>query len=122
LLWGKTNDLWEMLEALSPYGCEIIVIKSGSLGQYLYDAVGKHRWEIPAYPSRMADPTGAGDAFCGGFLVGYRKNYDPGEAALHGNVSASLMVEGSGAFYPMDVMPGLAQARLDTLRNLVRKV
>lgn len=122
LLWGKTNDLWEMLEALSPYGCEIIVIKSGSLGQYLYDAVGKHRWEIPAYPSRMADPTGAGDAFCGGFLVGYRKNYDPVEAALHGNVSASLMVEGSGAFYPMDVMPGLAQARLDTLRNLVRKV
>ena len=122
LLWGKTNDLWEMAEVLGSYGCEFIVIKSGGLGQYLYDAVGKHRWDIPAYPSRMADPTGAGDAFCGGFLAGYRKTYDPLEAALHGNVSASLAVEGSGAFYPLDVMPGLAQARLDTLRDQVREV
>lgn len=122
LFWGKTNDFWEMAEALGSYGCEFIVIKSGGLGQYLYDAVEKHRWEIPAYPSRMADPTGAGDAFCGGFLAGYRKTYDPLEAALHGNVSASLKVEGSGAFYPLDVMPGLAQARLEALRELVRKV
>jgi len=122
LFWGQTNDLWEMLEALSSYGCEFIIIKSGSLGQYLYDAVGKRRWEIPAYPSRMADPTGAGDAFCGGFLAGYRKTYDPLEAALHGNVSASLAVEGSGAFFPLDVMPGLAQARLDTLRDQAQEV
>ena len=122
LFWGKTNDLWEMIEGLGSFGCEFILMKSGGLGQYLYDAVGKHRWEIPAYPSRMADPTGAGDAFCGGFLAGYRITYDPLEAALHGNVSASIKVEGSGAFYPLDVMPGLAQARLEALRDLVRKV
>ena len=122
LFWGRTNDLWEMAEALGSYGCEFIIIKSGGLGQYLYDAVGKHRWEIPAYPSRMADPTGAGDAFCGGFLAGYRQAYDPLEAALYGNVSASLKVEGSGAFYPLDVMPGLAQARLEVLRDQVRAV
>lgn len=122
LFWGKTNDLWEMAEILGTYGCEFIVIKRGGQGQWLYDAVGKHRWEIPAYSSRMADPTGAGDAFCGGFLAGYRKNYDPLEAVLYGNVSASLKVEGSGAFYPLDVTPGLAQARLSALRDLVRKI
>jgi sugar/nucleoside kinase (ribokinase family) len=121
LFWGKTNDLWEMAEELGTYGCELIVIKSGDLGQYVYDAMGKHRWEIPAYPSRMADPTGAGDTFCGGFLAGYRKTYDPLEAALYANVSASLKVEGSGAFYPLDVMPGLAQARLEVLRDLARE-
>lgn len=122
LFWGKTNDLWEMVEGLGSYGCEFIILKSGGLGQYLYDAVGKHRWEIPAYPSRVADPTGAGDAFCGGFLAGHRITYDPLEGALHGNVSASIAVEGSGAFYPLDVIPGLAQARLESLRALVRKV
>jgi hypothetical protein len=122
LFWGKTNDLWEMAEELGSYDCELVLIKGGGLGQYLYDAMGKHRWEIPAYPSRMADPTGAGDAFCGGFLAGYRETYDPLEAALHGNVSASLKVEGSGAFYPLDVMPGLAQARLEALRSLVHEV
>ena len=66
--------------------------------------------------------TGAGDAFCGGFLAGYRKTYEPLEAALYGNVSASLNVEGSGAFYPLDVLPGLAQARLEVLRAMVHEV
>jgi ribokinase len=69
----------------------------------------------------MADPTGAGDSFCGGFLAGYKKTYDPLQAALYGNVSASLKVEGSGAFYPLDVLPGLAEARLHALKDLVRK-
>lgn len=122
LFWGRTNDIWEMAETLGSYGCELVVIKRGGQGQYLYDAMGKHRWELPAYASRMADPTGAGDAFCGGFLAGYRKAYDPLEAALYGNVSASLKVEGSGAFYPLDVMPGLAQARLEALRDMVHEV
>jgi sugar/nucleoside kinase (ribokinase family) len=122
LFWGRTNDLWEMAEALGSYGCELVLIKRGGQGQWLYDAMGKHRWELPAYDSRIADPTGAGDAFCGGFLAGYRNSYDPLEAALHGNVSASLAVEGSGAFYPLDVTPGLAQARLEALRDMVRQV
>jgi cytidine kinase len=122
LFWGRTNDIWEMAEALGSYGCELVVIKRGGQGQWLYDAMGAHRWELPAYSSRMADPTGAGDAFCGGFLAGYRKAYDPLEAALYGNVSASLKVEGSGAFYPLDVMPGLAQARLEALRDMAHEI
>jgi len=122
LFWGQTNDPWEMVEALGQYGPEFIVIKRGGRGQLLYDVKGNKRWEIPAYDSRMADPTGVGDAFCGGFLAGYRKNYDPVEAVLFGNVSASLKVEGSGAFYPMEVMPGLAEARLNTLRDAIREI
>ncbi|NOY98245.1 MAG: carbohydrate kinase family protein [Chloroflexi bacterium] len=122
LFWGETNDLWEMVEALGAFGCELIVVKCGGRGQLLYDTVGKKRWEIPAYASRVADPTGAGDAFCGGFLAGYRQTYDPLQAAAYGNVSASLSMEGSGPFYPMDVLPGLAQARLQALREMVREV
>ena len=122
LFWGQTNDAWEMASALGEYGCEFIVIKCGARGQLLYDAVNRRRWEIPAYPARLADPTGAGNAFCGGFLAGYRKNYDPLEGALCGNVSASLAVEGSGPFHSLDVTPGLAEARLSALREMVRRV
>ena len=122
LFWGETNDLWEMAAALGAYGCEIVVVKRGRLGQLVYDVPGKHRLEVPAYPSRMADPTGAGDAFCGGFLAGYKRTYDPLQAGLYGNISASLKVEGSGAFYPLDVMPGLAEARMLALKDLVREV
>jgi sugar/nucleoside kinase (ribokinase family) len=122
LFWGETYDLWKMAEAVSMYGCEYVVIKCGSRGQLLFDANNKRKWEIPAYPARLADPTGAGHAFCGGFLAGYCKNYDPLEGVLYGNVSASLKLEGSGAFYPLDVLPGLAEARLGALRNMVRAV
>jgi sugar/nucleoside kinase (ribokinase family) len=122
LFWGETHDLWEMAAAVGEYGCDIVVVKRGGQGQAVYDVKGKHRWEVPAYPARPADPTGAGDAFCGGFLAGFRQSYDPVEATLYGNVSASLNVEGSGAFYPLDILPGLAEARLNALKDLVREI
>jgi len=122
LFYGRSENLWEMAEALAAYGCEIIVFKRGLQGQYLYDAGAKMRWEIPAYPSRDVDPSGAGDAFGGGFLAGYRRTYDPVEAVLYGNVSASLTLEGSGPFFALDALPGLADARLEVIRHSVRKV
>lgn len=120
--WGQTNDPWEMAAAIGDIGCEYVVIKCGARGQLLYDAGSRRRWEIPAYPARLADPTGAGDAFCGGFLAGYRRDYDALEGVLHGNVSASFAIEGSGPFHPLDVTPGLAEARLEALRGMVREI
>jgi sugar/nucleoside kinase (ribokinase family) len=122
LFWGETHDLWAMAEKLCEHGCEIVVIKRGVQGQLVYDSKSKRRWELPAYPSRMADPTGAGDAFCGGYLAGFIKTNDPLEAAFYGSVSASLKVEGTGPFYPLDVLPGLAEARLSAIRQLARAV
>lgn len=122
LFWGETNDLWEMARRISEYGPQIVVVKRGSQGQMLYDVPGNHRYEIPAYASRMVDPTGAGDAFCGGFLAGFQKTNDPLLSVLHGSVSASLKIEGSGPFYELDVMPGLAEARLFALKEMVREI
>jgi sugar/nucleoside kinase (ribokinase family) len=122
LFQGRSDDLWEMAEAVSSFGCEIVVIKRGERGQLLYDAASRNRWEIPSYPSQLVDPTGAGDAFCGGFLAGFRRTFDPLQAALHGNISASLAIEGHGPFYALDALPGLAPARLEALRQSVRKV
>jgi len=122
LFWGRTDDLWQMAEALGEFGCEFIVVKRGARGQMLYDSVSKKRWEIPAYPARLADLSGAGDSFCGGFLAGYQQTYDPLRAVLHGSVSASLTIEGRGAFHALEAMPGLAQRRLDSLAGIVRQV
>ena len=121
LFQGRSTDLWEMAESLAAYGSEIVVIKRGSRGQYLYDGASHARWIIPAYPARVVDLTGAGDAFCGGFLAGYHRTYDPLQAALFGNVSASLVIESTGVFYALDTMPGLAEARRLALKDMVRK-
>ena len=122
LYWGQTYDLWEMMSAVGSCGCEIVAVKREAGGQSLYDVSGKHRWEIPAYPARLADPTGTGDAYSGGFLAGFKATYDPLEAALHANVAASLKIEGSGAFYGLGVLEGLSKARLEVLRDLVREI
>jgi len=122
LFWGRTDDLWQMAEALGKFGCEFIIIKRGAHGQMLYDSVSKKRWEIPAYPAHLMDVTGAGDSFCGGFLAGYQKTYDPLRGVLYGSISASLTIEGSGAFHALDTLPGLAQARLDSLAGIVRQI
>jgi sugar/nucleoside kinase (ribokinase family) len=122
LFWGETNDLWEMVEGISGYGCDIIIVKRGAHGQMVYDAAGKHRWEVPAYDARRIDPTGAGDAFCGGCLAGYQRTFEPLEAALRGNISASIKIEGTGPFWPMDILPGLAEARYQSLKDMIREL
>jgi len=122
LFAGKTEDLHKMAETVASYGCKIVVIKRGVRGQLLFDAEAGQFWEIPAYPARVKDLTGAGDAFCGGFLAGLRNAFDPLEAVLHGNISASLVCEGSGVFFALDALPGLAEARLNALRQSVIKL
>jgi sugar/nucleoside kinase (ribokinase family) len=122
LFQGRSTDPWEMAEALSTFGCEIIVIKRGESGQILYDAASRSRWEIPSYPARLVNPLGAGDAFCGGFIAGYRRTYDPVQAALYGSISASLAIEGFDPAYALDALPGLAAARLEALKNSLRRI
>ena len=122
LFHGRSSDLWQMMEAIAEYGCEFVVVKRGERGQWLYDRAADAHWEIPAYPAKVVDPTGAGDSYCGGFLAGYRQSYDPVQAALYGSVSASLTVEGSGIFFALDALPGLPKARLEALKVGVRKV
>ena len=118
----RPPELWEMAESLSELGCPIIGIKRGGAGLYLWDRENRQRWNIPAYPARVVDVTGAGDAFCGGFLVGLSETGDVLEAGLRGSVSASLAIESAGALYAMDAAPGLPQARLDSLRPAVRLI
>jgi sugar/nucleoside kinase (ribokinase family) len=122
LFQGKSSDLWEMASAIAAYGCELVVIKCGGRGQLLYDSATRGRWEVTPYPARVANLIGAGDAFCGGFLAGYRRSFDPLEAVLYGNISASMVIEGHDFYYALDALPGLAEARLEALRQNVRKV
>jgi hypothetical protein len=119
---GRTLDLWEIAADLGRFGCEMVVIKRGSGGQFLYDAVSKRRWDISAYPARVKNPIGAGDAFCGGFLAGYRQTFDPLQSVLYGSVSSSLVIEGSGPFFALDAIPGLATARLEYLQGAIREL
>jgi sugar/nucleoside kinase (ribokinase family) len=113
---------WEMAEHLAGFGCRYVVLKLGARGAALWDGFTSRRWHIPAYPTTVRDPTGAGDAFAGGFLVGLATTQDPLEAALWGTVSASLTIERSGALEVLASLPGLVTARRTALRSLVKSI
>jgi hypothetical protein len=122
LFKGQTTDLREMVEEVASWGVDIVVVKRAWQGQLLYDRNDKCCYQVPAYPSKMIDPTGAGDVFGGGFLVGLSKTGSPLQAVMYGNVAASFAVEGNGAFYTQGALPGLQKARLESIRETIREV
>ena len=95
-LTGRLN-LVEAAEAVREWGPDVVVVKRGEHGVLVFAL--DDLFALPAFPLRtVVDPTGAGDAFAGGFLgyVGSRLDHWPPDwrkAAVVGSVLASFQVE-----------------------------
>lgn len=90
------TDALRRFRAMAP-GTEVIGIKLGADGVILHRAGTPDILAVPAASSAIpVDATGAGDAFCGGFLVGYADGGDMTRAALMGSVSASFAIAALG--------------------------
>lgn len=100
-------------------GLETVVVKDGARGCRLYDVRHGTMTHIPAWPARIVDPTGAGDAFCGGFLAGLARRLEIVDAAILGTVSASFVVEAVGGKGLRDVDPGQVEERRVAIRHEV---
>jgi ribokinase len=72
----------------------VAVFTEGAAGSCL--AAGGTEVRVPALPVRMADPTGAGDAYRAGFLTAHRRGYPLEDCARIGTVTASFAVEAAG--------------------------
>lgn len=98
-------------------GRRAVVLKRGGEGCRIYEPGSAKPFDIPVFPVEAVDPTGAGDAFCGGFMAGFHETGDTLTAALYGTVSASLCVEGNGIDGLANVTRAEALRRLHWLRN-----
>jgi len=76
-------------------GVEVVAVKLGELGCYVTD--GKESHLIEPYKVAAVDTTGAGDAFCAGFLYGLIKQKDLYECGRLGNFVASRCIAKLGA-------------------------
>lgn len=119
LFKGVLDVIWEMMERLSDYGSQYIVVKNTFNGYSLYQREYGKRFQIPEYPTRHVDPTGQMDVFCAAFLAGLHETYDPEHALCLGAVAASIKGEGTGPFYITESLPGLDQARVAALRDQI---
>jgi len=116
------NGNSDFLRAASRLGSEMVVVLLGNQGRLLLDNKSGKQWFIPVYPVEEINPAGVDDSFCGGFISTYRNTYDPLESVLCGSVSASIVSQGVGLGYALNANLELAQARVQKLRNLVRKL
>jgi sugar/nucleoside kinase (ribokinase family) len=90
-----------------------VVIKLGAEG-----SIGRHGDEVvrvPAASANPVDPTGCGDAFCGGHLAGLASSGDLRTAMAHGAVAASIVARDHGAAHALAADRGEAQRLLAEL-------
>ena len=112
LLEGADVHPERVLPRLATGRLRFIVLKQGARGGILYDAHQDrfHRWVGRA--SKVVDPTGAGDAFAGGFIAGHLEGL-PVEACLdRAGVSASFALEARGAASLLEATRTEADARV----------
>lgn len=120
-LWGHDDvrRLGTDLEALDVRAQ--LVVKQGPDGVDVLTDGAVVR--VPSVTRAVVDPTGAGDAFCGGFLAGLVETGDPVEAAVRGTVSASFVCESRGALDAVRTIDRCsAEKRADVARDGTRKV
>ena len=96
-------------------GVPVAAVKLGGAGALVLDGRTGVLTEVPALSVPVRDPTGAGDAWCGGFLAGLCEAVSPAEAARRGAVSASFAVEAFGPGGLLAATPNEALTRLQSL-------
>jgi sugar/nucleoside kinase (ribokinase family) len=89
------SDLDSAIKMVHDHGATMALVTMGAKGAVL--SVEGTRYDIPACkPEKIVDPTGAGDAFIGGFLAEYVNGENILRCACVGAATASFVVEGIG--------------------------
>ena len=86
------------LALLRSAGVPIAGVKLGAAGALIDDGSRSGPAAVPTLSVDAVDPTGAGDAFCGGFLAGLVSTGNALCATLCGTVAASFAVQSYGPF------------------------
>ena len=97
----------------------ILVIKDGHDGSVVAAPPHKPGVRLPAIDCNVVDPTGAGDAYCGGFAAGMSLGHSAVECAAMGTVAASFVVEGVGARALSSATTAEAHRRRNKLANSI---
>ncbi len=108
--------------AIQKLGPRVVVVKRGEHGSssFLEDST----FSAPAYPlEEVRDPTGAGDAFAGGFMGYLAKSDDLSEpslrrAVVYGSVMASFAVEEFGPGRLLRLSPAEIETRFREFKKL----
>jgi cytidine kinase len=105
----------ELVQRLLEAGARIVTLRMGHEGSLVASQGHPAPLRIPVSPVTVVDPVGAGNAYCGGFLVGWLESGDLLTAGRYGAVAASFLVEQVG-------IPVISQAVLDEAKRRLKKL
>ena len=94
LLTGM-EDYVKGAEKMLELGVKVVAVKLGGRGCYVTD--GRENHHVEAFKVQIVDTTGAGDAFCAGFIYGLLNGKSLKECAKLGNFVASRCIMKMGA-------------------------
>jgi len=90
------SKLLASVDKIREQGVQMILVTMGNRGALAW--FGEELYHIPACkPKAVKDPTGAGDAFAGGFLAKYTRGREPGWCCCVGSAASSFVVEKVGS-------------------------
>lgn len=104
-LLGKTEPE-EIVEECRRMGAKVVGVKMGERGSVLGDR--SSLWSMEAYPVRVVDTVGAGDAWNAGVIYGLVKHLPLSETIKIANATAALKCTAHGA---VDGLPTLNQVK-----------
>jgi sugar/nucleoside kinase (ribokinase family) len=91
----ETSDLKLAIRKVHDCGVKTVIVTLGVRGAVL--STEENLYKIPTYkPKKIVDPTGAGDAFIGGFLAEFIRGGSSLWCAYVGSAVASFVVEALG--------------------------
>lgn len=110
LLYGLTDPA-ALVRAMLDDGAPMAALRLGEAGSLLGRAGEAALIAVPAVPvPQVVDQTGAGNAFCGGLLLGWLRTHDLRTAGCWGAVAASFTLEQVGV---PDLLPEAIAAERD---------
>lgn len=93
-LTGETK-LDDAAKILLKVGPKIVVIKKGADG--VFAMTPDNKFSVPAYPIKVVDTTGAGDAFSAGFITAQLEGKSLEDSVEFANATANLKITKAGA-------------------------
>lgn len=120
-VYGFENPA-RLVRAMLDDGAQIAMLRMGEYGSIVGKQDQPDLITVPIVPvPELVDQTGAGNTYCGGFLVGWVETGDLIQAACWGAVAASFALEVTGVADPPPEVAAIRDERCQILLDRIRR-
>ncbi len=116
---GSESPL-EVMKFWSRLGPTLVAVRHGANGSYVWDRERDQMWHVPIARVKTVDPTGCGNSYGGGLMVGWEKHRDAKIAGAAGTVSASYLAKTVGVPRVTEALQKEAQSILEELLDRIQ--